>query len=155
MPQGSTWLLQPQTYAAKRVMHSVGEKKRGSLASNLIGWSEHKVLSGQGVVGSRAPGVQLFSKRFMFALRKSCPLFPCTWVNTPLIQTRTAWKRAHNLVKDPIIQPLPRFLLPPGSLLCVRSLVSNTGKKLHNSYCPEHLRSCTLAYVISLAQRNS
>ena len=43
------------------------DEKRSSMESKLMGSSDHKVLTGLLVVGGHAPGIQLFTKMFIFA----------------------------------------------------------------------------------------
>lgn len=50
--------------------------KEGSMESKHRGWSYHKLLIGQVMVGSHTPSIQLFNK-FIIALRKFFPLFLC------------------------------------------------------------------------------
>ena len=75
------------------VVRGVGEKG-GSMESNLTGWSDHKFLTGHVMVCGHAPGMYLFSKRFIFAWSKPCPLFLCIqvtqlWNNHPQASTIT------------------------------------------------------------------
>ena len=48
------------------------KKGGGFMESNLTGWSDHKFLSGQVMVGSHAPGLWLL---WWEVLSNLCPLF--------------------------------------------------------------------------------
>lgn len=50
-------------------------KKGGSTESNFTGRSGHTSLIRPVMVGSHAPGIQLYSKNFIFAFSKPCPWF--------------------------------------------------------------------------------
>ena len=83
------------------------------------------------MVGNQAPGLNIFSKRVIFALSKPYPLFLCTCINTPLKcffsvpSVGQPPSREHSAA----IYSTPFFLPLSCNLSYFPSLISNVKKK--------------------------